>query len=167
MEADTLIPAIGQKANLAFLLPEEGIEITRWETIKVDPDTMMTTRAGVFAAGDVVSGPLTVVHGMAGGKRAARMIHQYIETGKCSASEADFIQNLISNIERDYGVLVTARTPGRAGGEVPQRKLDVRQRITNFLEVDSGFTQRSSFIEASRCLRCFHLVLAAVRETAA
>jgi len=163
--ADTLIPAIGQKTNLAFINPEDDIEITRHETIKTDPNTMMTTRAGVFAAGDAVSGPLTVVHGIAGGKMAARMIHQYVITGKCVASESQWIQKLIANIEKDHGVLVTARTPSRSGGKRPQRKLDVNERITNFREVDSGFTQRSSFIEASRCLRCFHLVLASVRDT--
>ncbi|HTY21699.1 MAG TPA: FAD-dependent oxidoreductase [Desulfomonilaceae bacterium] len=163
LDSDTLIPAIGQKADLSFLSPDEGIEISRYETIQVDPDTMMTNRPGVFAAGDAVSGPLTVVHGMAGGKKAARMIHQYVTTGKCSPSEGQWIQNLIGKIEQDYGVLVTARTPSRAGGKRPQRKLDVRERITNFTEVDSGFTQRSSFIEASRCLRCFHLILAAVK----
>jgi formate dehydrogenase (NADP+) beta subunit len=163
--ADALIPAIGQKADLGFISPRDGIEITRWETIKTDPYTMMTTRPGVFAAGDAVSGPLTVVHGIAGGKQAARMMHQYITTGKCLPSEGQWIQNLITKIEQDHGVLVTARTPSRSGGKRPQRKLDVRQRITNFREVDSGFTQRSSFIEASRCLRCFHLVLAAVKET--
>ncbi len=125
---------------------------------------MMTTKEGVFAGGDAVSGPLTVVHGIAGGKKAAGMIHQYLTTGKCSPSESDWIQNLIGNIEKDHGILVTARTPSRSGGKRPIRKLDVTERITNFREVDSGFTQRSSFIEASRCLRCFHLVLAAVED---
>ncbi len=163
IEADTLIPAIGQKAALGFMAPADNIEVTRRETIKVDPQTMMTTRPGVFAAGDAVSGPLTVVHGLAGGKRAARMIHQYVTTGTCVQSESQWMEDLIANIEKDYGVLVTARTPGRVGGKRPERKLDVRERITSFLEVDSGFTQRSSFIEASRCLRCFHQILAAVK----
>jgi formate dehydrogenase beta subunit len=163
VSADTLIPAIGQTSNLDFLSPDDGIEITRRGTIKVDSSTMMTTRRGVFAGGDAVSGPLTVVHGLAGGKRAASMIHQYVNTGTCVASEGQWMDDLISNLEQDYGVLVTARTPGREAGKLPQRKIDVRERITSFVEVDSGFTQRSSFIEASRCLRCFHLILAAVR----
>ena len=113
--ADTLIPAIGQKADLGFINPADGIEISRHETIKVDPETLMTTRPGVFAAGDAVSGPLTVVHGIAGGKRAARMIHQYVTSGKCLPSEGEWIQNLITKIEQDYGILVTARTPSRSG----------------------------------------------------
>jgi formate dehydrogenase beta subunit len=160
---DTLIPAIGQTSNLDFLSPEDGLKITRRETIEVDKVTMMTSRPGVFAAGDAVSGPLTVVHALAGGKRAASMIHQYVNTGVCVRSETQWMDDLIANIEQDYRVLVTARTPGRGAGKLPQRKIDVRERITSFVEVDSGFTQRTSFIEAGRCLRCFHLILAAVK----
>ena len=163
IQGDTLIPAIGQKASLDFMSPTDHVELTRRETVRVDPLTMMTTMPGVFAAGDAVSGPLTVVHGLAGGKRAALMIHQYVLTGSCEQSEAQWMEDLIANIEKDHGVLVTARTPSRAGGKRPQRKMDAGERITSFLEVDSGFTQKSSFIEASRCLRCFHQVLAAVK----
>ena len=164
LEADTLIPAIGQKSNLDFLSPEDRVEVTRRGTIKVDPKTMMTTRPGVFAAGDVVSGPLTVVHALAGGKRAARMIHEFVTTGKCAPLEREWMDDLIANIEKDHGVLVTARAPGRKGGAIPHAKLDARERITHFHEVDSGLTQRTSFVEAGRCLRCFHLILASVRE---
>jgi formate dehydrogenase beta subunit len=166
LEADTLIPAIGQTSALDFLSPEDGIEITRHVTIKVDPSTMMTSRPGIFAAGDVVSGPLTVVHALAGGKRAARMIHDYVTTGKCVPSESQWMEDLIAKIEEDHGVLVTARTPGREGGKVSRIKLDPRDRISSFHEVDSGLTQKGSFIEASRCLRCFHLILLAVDKSA-
>jgi len=165
LEADTLIPAIGQTSNLDFISPGDGIDITRRGTIKVDPTTMMTTLAGVFAAGDAVSGPLTVVHALAGGKRAAKMINKYLECGECILTDQDWMSDLIASIEKDLGVLVTARTPSREGGTVAHTKRDVQERITNFLEVDSGFTQRSSFLEAGRCLRCFHLVLAAVEDT--
>ena len=118
LAADTLIPAIGQASNLDFISSDDGIEITRRGTIKVDKQTMMTTRPGVFAAGDAVSGPLTVVHGLAGGKRAARMIHDYVTYGKCSPSEEQWMEDLIAGIEKDHGVLVTARTPGREGANL-------------------------------------------------
>jgi formate dehydrogenase beta subunit len=167
LAADTLIPAIGQTSNLDFISPDDGIEITRRGTIRIDKRTMMTTRPGVFAAGDAATGPLTVVHGIAGGKRAARSIHDYVTHGKCSPSKQQWMEDLIAAIEKDYGVLVTARTPGREGGKPLKRKLDVSERVASFREVDSGFTHRSSFIEASRCLRCFHLILVAVREGSA
>ncbi|MBI5251429.1 MAG: FAD-dependent oxidoreductase [Desulfomonile tiedjei] len=163
LAGDTLIPAIGQIADLDWLSPDDRIQFTRKGAIKVDPASMMTSRPGVFAAGDAVSGPLTVVHGLAGGKRAAHMIHQYVTTGSCSVTEQQWMNDLIASIEKDFGVLVTARSPNREGGKVVRKKQDANERITNFLEVDSGFTQRGSFIEASRCLRCFHVILAAVK----
>jgi formate dehydrogenase beta subunit len=104
---------------------------------------------------------------MAGGKRAAKMIHEYLNTGSCVQSEEQWMEDLIASIEKDFGVLVTSRMPSREGGPLPHRKLDVQERISSFTEVDSGFTQRSSFIEASRCLRCFHLILAAVPKSEA
>lgn len=162
IEADTLIPAIGQRANVDCLKPEEGVEISRHGTIVIDPVTMMTSHPGVFAAGDAVSGPLTAVHALAGGKRAARMIHQYVASGTCVRSESQWMEDLVARIEKDRGVLVTARIPGRERVDNPRKKLDVQERIGSFREVDSGFTQKSSYIEASRCLRCFHLILAAV-----
>lgn len=167
LEADTLIPAIGQKSDLSFISSSDEIEITRRGTIQVDPKSMMTSRPGVFAAGDAVSGPLTVVHALAGGKRAAEMIHEYVTAGKCTQSEKQWMEDLLANIEKDHGILVTARTPGRVAGKLPNSKLDARERITHFHEVDSGFTQQTSFIEAGRCLRCFHLILAAIRDKAA
>jgi len=165
MEADTIIPAIGQTANLDFLASGSGVTVGRRGTITVNPTTMMTERPGVFAAGDVVTGPLTVVRGMAGGKRAAKMIHEYVTSGACIPSQEQWMEDLVAGIEKDFGVLVTARSPSREGGPRPQRKLDVQERISSFTEVDSGFTHRSSFIEASRCLRCFHLILAAVPKS--
>jgi formate dehydrogenase beta subunit len=162
--ADTLIPAIGQSSDLSWLSPEDGIEITRRGTVKIDPHTMMTTRPAVFAAGDAVSGPLTVVHAIAGGKRAANMIHRYLQDGVCQRSESEWMDDLITEIEKDRGTLVTARTPAREPTRAARSKLDIQERISSFREVDSGLTQRSSVIEASRCLRCFHLILLAVKS---
>jgi len=161
--ADTLIPAIGQGSDLSCLSPEDGVETTRRGTIKIDPHTMMTTCPGVFAAGDVATGPLTVVHAIAGGKRAAKMIHRYLKDGVCKRSESEWMEDLITEIEGDHGTLVTARRPSRGPTRATRSKIDIQERISNFREVDSGLTQRSSVIEASRCLRCFHLILLAVK----
>ncbi len=163
--ADTLIPAIGQGSDLSWLSPDDGVEITRRGTVKTDPYTMMTTRPGVFAAGDLVSGPLTVVHAIAGGKRAAHMIHRYLRDGVCQRSESEWMDDLITEIEKDRGTLVTARVPAREPTRAARSKLDIQERISSFREVDSGLTQRSSVIEASRCLRCFHLILLAVKSS--
>jgi len=164
MEADTLIPAIGQTTQLDFVTPQDGVEVTRWGTIKVDPRSMMTTRSGVFAGGDAVSGPLTVVHGIAGGKRAAKAIHEYLERGFCTVSDDQLMEGILADIEKDTTIRVTPRSEGRKGPIMPPKKLDMRERLTTFEEVESGLTQAGSFVESSRCLRCFHLVMVGLAD---
>jgi len=77
IESDMVILAIGEMPDLTFL-PKE-IEITEDGTIAVDPFTMETSVPGVFAGGDVVSGPATVVEAIVAGKRAASSIEHYLK----------------------------------------------------------------------------------------
>jgi NADPH-dependent glutamate synthase beta subunit-like oxidoreductase len=84
-EIDTLILAIGETPDL-FFLPKE-IEVTEKNTIGVDPFTLETSMPGVFAGGDAVLGPATVIEAIVAGKRAAVSIDRYlkgrdIETGE-------------------------------------------------------------------------------------
>lgn len=74
---DTIILAIGESPNLDFL-PKE-VEIGEGNIIVVDPFTMETSMSGVFAGGDCVSGPATVVEAIVAGKRAAAQIEQFLE----------------------------------------------------------------------------------------
>lgn len=76
IESDMVILAVGEKPDLTFL-PKE-IEITQAGTIAVDPFTMETSMPGVFAGGDVVSGPASVVEAIVAGKRAAYSIECYL-----------------------------------------------------------------------------------------
>jgi NADPH-dependent glutamate synthase beta subunit-like oxidoreductase len=78
VEADACILAIGQKADLSFLKPEDGVELTPGGTIRVDPLTLATSARGVFAGGDVAFGPRNLIEAVANGKRAARSIHQLV-----------------------------------------------------------------------------------------
>lgn len=75
-EADMVIFAIGQTADLSFL-PSE-IKVTKQGTIAINPQTMETTMSGVFAGGDIVMGPSSVMDAIAAGKRAAAMIDIYL-----------------------------------------------------------------------------------------
>lgn len=77
VEADMVVLAIGETPDLAFL-PKE-IDITEAGTIAVDPFTMETSVPGVFAGGDVVSGPASVVEAIVAGKRAASSIERYLK----------------------------------------------------------------------------------------
>ena len=77
MTVDTVIPAIGETPDLS-LLPKD-VAVTRRNTVAVDPVTLETSLPGVFAGGDVVSGPATVIEAIAAGKMAADSISQYLK----------------------------------------------------------------------------------------
>jgi formate dehydrogenase beta subunit len=79
VEAETLIPAIGQRPDLSFLPEDSGLNITRWETFAVDKSNFMTNVEGVFSAGDVETGPDIAIRACAGGRKAANGIIQYLE----------------------------------------------------------------------------------------
>ena len=78
IKLDTLIIAIGEESDLSFF-PKE-VETTRNKTVTVFPFTMETTKDGVFAGGDVVSGPASVIEAIVAGKRAAENIDNYLKT---------------------------------------------------------------------------------------
>ncbi len=79
IDIDTVIVAIGQKPNPILLEDSPEIETTDWGTIVTDDETGETTREGVFAGGDVVTGAATVIEAMGAGKKAARAIDSYLK----------------------------------------------------------------------------------------
>jgi glutamate synthase (NADPH/NADH) small chain len=78
VKTDTAIIAIGQRSNLLAVKADGKVEVTKRGTIRVDPETGMTNIPGVYAAGDIVTGNATVISAMAGGKRTAKAIHEYL-----------------------------------------------------------------------------------------
>jgi glutamate synthase (NADPH) small chain len=78
LDVDTVIMAIGNKPNPLIPQSMPELKTTRWGTIEADEATMATSVAGVFAAGDIVSGAATVISAMGQGRIAARSIHEYI-----------------------------------------------------------------------------------------
>lgn len=80
IEAETIVPAISQGTDLSFLPEEHDFKLTRWNTFDIDEETGATNIPGVFAGGDVVSGPNIAIRAIAGGKRAALGIHEYLRS---------------------------------------------------------------------------------------
>ena len=78
---DVVIIAIGNSPNPLISSTTKDIEVTKWGTIKTDPQTGKTSKKGVFAGGDVATGAATVILAMGAGKVAARGIHEYLNTG--------------------------------------------------------------------------------------
>ncbi|MBM7622514.1 NADPH-dependent glutamate synthase [Sporohalobacter salinus] len=79
IDVDTVIMAIGQSPNPILINDTSKLETTDWGTIITDEETGETTKAGVFAGGDVVTGAATVIEAMGAGKKAARSIAEYID----------------------------------------------------------------------------------------
>jgi formate dehydrogenase beta subunit len=158
IECDAMVPAIGQVCVVDRVLPE-GAEITRWKTLVVDEITFQSSQANVFGGGDCITGPATLIGALAAGKNAARFIAHFLETGECKPEDADWIEKVIS----DLGVFDKEEIMPFAGQT--QRPsltaLDPAIRTKSFEEVESGFSRPDAFNEASRCLRCYRIGLAA------
>lgn len=148
MELDTLILAIGERPDITFLTDKDDLSISKWGTINVDEENLSTSRKGVFAGGDVVTGPRTVVEAIAAGKTAAKSIEKYIE-GKSLTREYKLTRPslYIDPIELTEEEIEKAKRP-----EMP--KLPIKARKKNFEEIELGFTKEMAIKEARRCLRC-------------
>lgn len=143
---DTVILAIGQASDLSFLTPEDGIETTRQGTVKIDPETLMTTAPGIFAAGDIAFGPRLIISAVADGKKAAEQIDRYLQ-GPAWQPEPRYVQIRVLDHHRmaeSYDEY--SRLP------VPVVPLDRRTGVT---EVESGYTEAEARREAARCLKCW------------
>lgn len=80
IDAETIVPAISQGTDLSFLGQDHHLNLSRWNTFEIDEETGATNVAGVFAGGDVVTGPDIAIRAIAGGKLAAVGIHEYLRS---------------------------------------------------------------------------------------
>ena len=79
IETDHVIPAIGQTPDFDLLGDDHGLEVSRWNLLTVNAETLQTNRPAIFAGGDVVTGPATVIEAVAAGKKAAKYIAEYLQ----------------------------------------------------------------------------------------
>ena len=147
--ADTLVLAISERAYTPYLKESDGLTLSpEWGTIIVDPLSMATTRPGVFAGGDVVTGPSSVVDAIAAGKTAARSIENYFE-GRSLAP--------VHKVTRPacYVEPVSLTDEEAKNTQRPKMPhLPLGKRKTGHEEIELGFTAELAVKEARRCLRC-------------
>jgi NADH-quinone oxidoreductase subunit F len=147
VDVDTLILAISQEPDVS-VLNGNGLNLSKWNTIEVDPETLHTNIQGVFAGGDVVTGPNTVTEAMAHGKVAAQMIDKYIRGEKLERKyEVTRPAVRVEALELTDEEVKALKKP-----EMPS--MPVAERIENFKEVELGYTGADAIAEAKRCLRC-------------
>jgi NADH-quinone oxidoreductase subunit F len=138
---DTVIAAIGQVPEA----PEKfGLPLERGNTIRVDDDSLATTREGVFAGGDAVTGPATVIEAIAAGRQAAVSIDKYLG-GSGIIDEALAPPEEIETLpELEEGEKHRISIP----------TLTLSERLCSFAEVELGLGEEMAIEEAKRCLRC-------------
>ncbi len=148
IKADAAICAIGQYVDDEGLQAFNQMNWTKRGTIEVNHASMETTMPGVFAAGDAVSGPATVIEAIGGGKRAAEAIDRYLNhLPQPRIPKIPVRYNIESPIEISASRKMTLKCP-----KMPM--LNVDRRRTTFQQVELGYDEASVRKEASRCLRC-------------
>lgn len=134
---DTLIVAIGERPDVECAACD-GVRVTRWDTIEADRETMATGRAGVFAGGDLASGPGTVIDAIADGRRAAAMIDLYLHGEEMKIEHAPRIPSVY--VEPPEPVDELAAEAGRA--VAPTLPVEMHVRCFAALNRRSGWRRR-------------------------
>ena len=150
IEADTIIGALGQSTDTGFLYNDLPVRLNKWGDVKIDGHTMQSSEAKVFAGGDCVTGPATVIQAVAAGRRAAAAMDELLMRGYVRPSHEDYtcsrgtLEDLpraeFENLPKLARAAMTALLPA--------------ERTNSFVEVEKGVTEKQAQAEAARCLKC-------------
>jgi len=140
--ASTIIVAIGETPDMPSKF---DLKKGNGNTLRVDSDTLLTSRDGVFAGGDVVTGPALVIEAIAEGRKAAISIDRYL-------GGEGIIEETLAPMQGIDMPLDVFKPPDEKRLEIPL--VPVTERVNNFNEVESGYTEAMAIREAERCLRC-------------
>ena len=149
LKADMVIAAVGQEIDTAFLVEKDRKVLVAGGKISVDP-FCRTEKEDVFAGGDCVTGPATLIEALDMGNRAAKAIDA------CLRGE-NYVEN------REFAGIDTASQRGENG--FPTKKTFHKPAfgsdggLDDFREVERGFTAAEAMEEAKRCLRCYRLMV--------
>ena len=142
MLVDAVVSAIGRVPDLSA---DSGLATTDGGLIQADANTLATNETGIFAGGDAVTGPASVIEAIAAGRQAAVSIDQYLG-GKgeidvpLAPPEAEVMQTGLQGF------------PVGDRAEMPSLRID--ERLRDFSPVELGFSDEQAIDEANRCLRC-------------
>lgn len=150
LDADTVIGAIGQTTDTGFLWDDLPVRLNEWGDVDVDGRTLQSSERNVFAGGDCVTGPATVIQAVAAGRRAAQAMDEYVREGAVRPSHEDYTcsRGTLEDLPRDeFDVVPRAR-------RVETAELPPSERTGSFVEVELGLTEEQARAEAARCLEC-------------
>jgi NADH-quinone oxidoreductase subunit F len=147
LDLDTLVVAIGE-SPASECLASMGVELDEAGRPRVDHDTLETSRPGVFAGGDLITGPNTVVDAIAAGRTAAESIRMYLAGTPHPGARRPALPTVYVEPAD-----VTEEEADSATREEPPT-LSAEERRKSFAEVELGFSVEQAVREARRCLRC-------------
>ena len=146
LPARTILVAIGEEPDPSILPEGSGIEVSSWAGVVADARTLATARAGIFAGGDVVSGPKTIIDAVAAGRRAASSIHEYL--AGVLDGEAEILRAVRYRTPPEHELVLDLERRPRLHPALPV--LDTR----SFAPTQLGFDPAMARAEAGRCFRC-------------
>jgi len=153
IETDALIAAVAQAPEISFLKPGHGLDITRRGTFVVNPQTLETSRPGVFAGGDAARGPGALIEAIADGRRAALSIDRYLRHMPLLTPRE--LQPLpIVHLTDSEIIELSKAAEVNAGRRQSMPTAPAEERVRDFREVELGLTEEQARAEALRCLRC-------------
>jgi len=149
IDCDAVIPAIGQKIDVTWAESTPDMELTSRNTFRVNPHTLQTSIANIFAAGDAVTGPATVIEAVAAGHKAVAAMHRFM----CGEDLDQYEQE--AALKEPPGT--NWQEISKEAAHVPRvvsTQLDPVQRTASFDEVDANFSEEAAKKEAARCVDC-------------
>ncbi len=144
--ASTILVAIGEEPDPSILPAGAGIEVSGIAGIVAHPKTLATGRAGVFAGGDVVTGPKTIIDAVAAGRRAAGSIHEFL--GGARDGEAEIMAAIRYRTAPERHLSLDLAERPRAHAPLPV------YQPGSFAASQVGFDVETARAEADRCFRC-------------
>ncbi len=146
LEGDTVIVAIGQVADLSFA-DKEGLHVSPTGGLEADPVTLETSIDGVFAGGDLYYGPASIAQAIGSGRQAATSIDRYIKGLDLRLGRLGYDKVLKAITEPQ-------KERYDPSARLPMPRLDARERIKGFDEIETGFSEEMAVQEGKRCIMC-------------
>lgn len=150
IEADTIIGAIGQSTNTQFLYNDLPVKLNKWGDIDINGKTFQTSEFKIFAGGDCVTGPATVVQGVAAGRLSAQSMDSFLMKGYVKEQSVDYScsRGSMEDLPKwEFEEMTKFK-------RVKMPEISLLERINNFNEVEVGYTDQMVKEEARRCLKC-------------
>jgi heterodisulfide reductase subunit A len=145
LACDVVVSAVGQRPTPEVFESTQGVKLTALGTVVVDPMTYQTARAGLFAAGEVQSGPAAAIRCVAAGREAAVSIDRFMRGVDLNADRP-------SNPKGNRWEPVPENAPRQARANMPAA--EPGERKNDFREIELGFPEPEARREAARCLSC-------------